>query len=68
MTDISKTRRKSQQRDTNDLESSTGLNIFASQRNLSKSVYVSNKTIDLLDDEYKVEFLDNQFWKIDDQT
>lgn len=44
-------------------------NVFASQRSLSKSVFVSNKTIDILEDnDYQVEYLDNQFWKIDDQA
>lgn len=46
-----KPHRKSIQRDTNDLQSSKpNLEENSSSRNLSKSVYVSNKTIDLLDE------------------
>lgn len=56
-------------KDTNDLASMPAFNVFASQRSLSKSVFVSNKTIDILEDnDYQVEYLDNQFWKIDDQA
>lgn len=41
-------------------------NVFATHKSLSKSVYVPPKNKGLLDDEEtKVEFLDNNFWKLD---
>ena len=42
-------------------------NVFATQKNMSKSEYIPAKTKKLLDDEEtKVEYLDNNYWKVDD--
>ena len=47
-----------------EVKSPKAFNVFASQNNLSKSEFIVNRNQGLLtDDDYKIEYLDNNFWR-----